>query len=95
VESIRDITLSSVDIVLENIDVLQGPTAQSLTAEAIRLYVFCNRVVGTVAMDPIEQDSIEDAIQSRIGSGVKFNTKGRGKRGRAAESTTRTIQNFI
>jgi hypothetical protein len=54
-----DTILSSVDIVLENIGVLQGPTAQSLTAEALRLYIFCNRVYGTAAMDPIVKDEIE------------------------------------
>jgi hypothetical protein len=54
-----DTILSSVGIVLENIGVLQGPTAQSLTAEALRLYIFCNRVYGTEAMDPIVKDAIE------------------------------------
>jgi hypothetical protein len=90
-----DTISSSVDIVLEKIDVLQGPTAQSLTAEALRLYVFCNRVDGTGAMDPAVKDAIEDAIQSRIGSDGKVTTKRRAKRGRAAESTTRTIISFL
>jgi hypothetical protein len=90
-----DTILSSLDIVLEKIEALQGPTAQSLTVEALRLYVFCNRVDGTGAMDSIVRDAIEDAIQSRIGSDGKLATKSRAKWGPAAESTTRTIQSFL
>jgi hypothetical protein len=77
------------------IDILQGPAAQSLTAEAVRLYVFCNRVDGTGAMDPMVKDATEDVIQSRISSDGKVTTKRRAKRGRAAESTTRTIMIFL
>jgi hypothetical protein len=84
-----DTILSSVDIVLEKIDVLQGPTAQSLTAEALRLYVFCNRVDGTGAMDPMVKDAIEDAIQSRTGSDGKVTTKRRAKSVRAQPSPRR------
>jgi hypothetical protein len=87
--------LTQVGIVLEKIVVLRGPAAVCLTAEALRLYVFCNRVDGTGAMDPIVKDAIEDAIQSRIGSDGKVKTKGRAKRGRAAEPTKRTIQSFL
>jgi hypothetical protein len=90
-----DTILTQVNIVLEKIVVLQGPTAQCLTAEALRLYVFCNRVDGTGAMDHTVKDAIEEAIQSRIGSDGKVKTKSRAKRGRAAEPTTRTILSFL
>jgi hypothetical protein len=81
--------------VLKPIDDLQGPDGQCLTTEALRLYVFCNRYEGTGAMDNIVRDTLQDAIESRIGSDGKVTIRGRVKRGRSAEATTWTIQSFL